>query len=278
MKTGAISFFIVVFGSFGVAIGNRNPAGPTVRTTERPEKARPRTQVQWTPAELAIRQAMEADPSYTSGSGRALTQAGAIAAWKRFLERRDLTKEHQVFAWWRIGSLYAYNLDPRRGEKSDIEQAKSALAKTREVFPGLVTVETLNSATVYGTLSGAPLVRARRLAEAFNWLAARSNDDLERSAKVVNRSGNVLDKKFFPNIANRPSTIEERKQFLHEQLAEYREFVAAKVTEAIRYSNDPAAIAELLKSIEDLADPKQMEHWQKMYRELKQKYPDLQSG
>jgi hypothetical protein len=170
--------------------------------------APPQPKVDWSPADRALRKAMAGDPSFTSDATRReakaadssfpiatssdIAQASAIAGWKRFLERNDLTKEQQVFAWWRLGSLYACNFDRSRGERADVEQGEGAIERVRKIIPGLVSFETLNSATVFGSLEGAPSDRARRLAEALNWLATLSEKDVDNSVARVNPAGYCL--------------------------------------------------------------------------------------
>ena len=272
IAVGAIVLFgfpVVAGGSSALLAQDVAPAGGE-RSIERPAPP----EFEFTAAERALLDALQRDPSYSRGAAEALTQETAIAEWKRFLRRDDLTKEQRIFAWWRIGSLCAYNFDAGRGETADNEQAERAFAKSRAVLPWLVSFETLNGATVNGSLTGTAKARAARLADAFQWLAARNDADVRRSAPIVNDRGSVLDRKFDPALANRErSSADERKRRLRILLADYREAIVRRITEEIQYSQDPQAIAELLDTIENSADPEQMERWRAMERGLLRGHP-----
>lgn len=139
--------------------------------------------------EGALREALQLDPTFTIGSSDNLRQQQAIAAWQAFLQRSDLTREQQVFAWWRIGSLAAYNFNPDQGESADVALAAQALAKVHEVAGTLISNETLNAATVYGTLPGKPAERAQRLATAYRWLFTRTEAMIDESVPLINHNG-----------------------------------------------------------------------------------------
>ena len=258
--------------STSVSVANQNNPNGTVAKQERRIVITPKgaeAKPVWSDADLALRAAMDADLSYSNKTGGGITQRSALAAWKRLLERKDLTIEQQIFAWWRIGSLYAYNFDRNRGETADFEQAEQAFAKVRQLDPDLISSETLNTATVYAGIPGPLEARTRRLSESFHWLATRSEKDIDRSAHRINRSGNGLDKKFFANIAHRESTLDERKQHLREQLAEHRESIRRQIKTIIVYRtrDDVTQLNELLKSIKDVAGPEELNQWEKLLLE-----------
>lgn len=257
-----------VAGSGAGAVPGWKDTEPTVAKGEHFIMRPPGSQVDWSAADLAFREAMNADSSFTSSAVAVFPRDAAVNAWRRFLQRTDLSKEQRAFAWWRIGSLLAYNFDPRRGESADYVQAEQAFAQARELLSDIVCAESLNAATVYAGLPGTPMDRARRISTAFNWIATRTDEDLERSSYQINQSGYVIDAKFFPNIARRESSVSERKQMLRQQLLEYRHFIAEKVTEAIRYGKDRKAAGDMLESLKGSADPKEMEKWRAMYRDL----------
>ena len=227
----AFAILMLTLGFGSVTVANQNDA--TIGPGERLIRGAPRPNVDWSAADRALRAAMDPDPSYTSGTADGLTQPAAIVAWKEFLERDDLTREQQIFAWWRVGALYAYNLAPSRGESADYEKAERAFAKTRKLSGAFVTRESLNSATVWASLPGTENERARRLAIAFRWLFTRCNDDVDGSAELINRNGYLIDKKFFSHIAHRESALDRRKTFLHQQLVESRNLITKMVTERI---------------------------------------------
>ena len=140
----------------------------------------------------ALRNTMQLDPTFTVGLSEKLRQPRAIAAWTAFLQRKDLTREQQVFAWWRIGSLAAYNFDPARGETADFALADRALVKVHEIAKDQISLETLNTATVYGGLPGKPTDRAQRLAKAYRWLFTRTDAMVKHSAARINRNGYAI--------------------------------------------------------------------------------------
>lgn len=220
------------------------------------------------PADLALRKAMDGDPTFKRGGGARRTQSAAIKSWKEFLERTDLAREQQVFGWWRIGSIYAYNFDRKRGETADLEQAKLAVERVRTIIPGLISTETLNSATIFGSMPGEPLVRAQRLSKAFNWMANLSEKDISDSISRVHRTGYVIDGRHIPGGGKPNKTLEEREQFIRLLLAHHIDTLTTRITGQIKYSNDPAAIAVLLKAIEGRTEPALMKKWRKMHGEI----------
>jgi hypothetical protein len=222
----------------------------------------------FTAAETALRKTMDADATYTGTQGFHPRDI-AVAEWKELLKRTDLTKEQQGFAWWRIGSLYGCNFSRARGEGPDFKLSEEAFIKARELLPNLVCTESLNCATVYATVPGPLAERAGRLAESFNWLATRTSEDVDRSAKLVNTAGGLLDNKMIPGLAGRDNSVEARRLLLQKQLAESRQVIVDRIVEAIRYSRDPSAqreaapatIDKLLKLIEETASPETMKHF-----------------
>jgi hypothetical protein len=224
----------------------------------------------WTDAERALRKAMDADPTVTSGNPRELNQPGAIRAWTEFLQRDDLTKEQQAFAWWRLGALNSYNLNRARGETPDRQAALAAYEKARELLSDVISFESLNTATNWGSFRrvGTESEELARLANSFNWLHTRTDDDVKRSALVVTANGRIIDAKFFASLRYRQSTVEQRTSFLNKELVYHKQFMAEKVSERIKYSNNPEAIATLLDLVQDVASPEQMQNWRAMQADL----------
>jgi hypothetical protein len=219
-------------------------------------------------ADIAIRKAMELDPSYASGTGNGLSRDAAVAAWRELLDRANLIQEQQIFAWWRIGSLYAYNMDRSRGEAPDYKEAELAFAKIRALAPNLVSLETLNSATISGTLPGTPEDRMRRLSANLKWIAALNPTDIDNSALRINRLGYIVDAKFFPGGANMESSVDERKQLLQDRVAEHKQLLVERITEYIQYNKEPTMVGKLLESVKDVADARQMDRWRVLHRQL----------
>jgi len=240
----------------------------------------------WGPADRALRIVMAGDPSFSTDAirreakaadplfrivtGADITQKGAIAGWQRFLQRSDVTKEQRVFACWRIGSLYLYNFDARHGETADVEKGKQAMQRVRQIMPGLVSQETLNSATTYGTCAGTATDLAQQLAQSLKWITTLSDKDIDDSAPRINRAGYVIDEKHTPGGGKPNQTIEERKQFLRGLVADCRNLLVKRITEEIEYSTDPAAIGQLLECVEGAVEPATKEEWQRMYHKLRE--------
>lgn len=204
-------------------------------------------------ADPAFRDAVQLDPTFTTGSGDGLGQQRAIEAWKEILERDGLTREQQVFAWWRIGSLAAYNFDPKRGEAADLALAETAFVKVFSVADELISNETLNTATVYGTLPGKPIDRARRLAKAYRWLFTRTDAMVNESAQLVNHNGYGIDGQLMRG-GMRLDSVAKKHNFLRSSLADARGLLNKRITEEIRDSQEPSAIQTLLDGIADIAD------------------------
>ena len=214
-------------------------------------------EIHWTPAETALKQAIAQSPK--------LGQLESVAMWLRFLQRSDIDDGMRVFGTWRIGSIYAYNFDVSRGEKPDSQQAAVWLSKVRTTAPELVSNETINATTVYGTLSGNPLEQAERLAEAYRWLATRNDDVFRSSAKRINALGYVIDAKFYPQLTGRDvPSAETQLQRVSARIDEARSGMEERITSQIEYSQDPVAISRLLKAIEDIAPPELLKKWRQM--------------
>lgn len=254
----------VVAAILGLALDDpQKPAGSGERVVRPPPAIAPPL----TAAERALLDAMNGDPTYAVDGKGGVTQEAAIAGWRRFLEREDLAKEQRGFAWWRIASLYAYNFDPSRNETADFARAEEALKKARELLSEVVGFESLNSATVNAGLPGPSTDRAQRLAESFKWIFTRGEKDIDASAERVSDSGDIVDAMYLRGKARR-TTVLQRKECLRRLLTEYREFVTHQVTEYIQYSQDSAAVEQLLKSIESVAGRKQMDQWRSMEAKL----------
>lgn len=254
MRILGLTICLLIFWSLSAAVADvdTTKSGESVaKGSERSIAGSLLPKVDWSPADRALREAMAVDPSFARTETKSsFRQATAVAAWKRFLERNDLTKEQRVFAWWRVGSLCAYNFDPSHGETADFEQAERAMERVRKIIPGLISDETLNSATVFGTLPGSPTDRARRLSEAFNWIATRTEKDIDDSVSRVNRAGYVINERHIQGGGKTNQTLEDRKRFLRTLLVESKKTLIKRITEEIEYSDDPAAIGKLLKAVD----------------------------
>lgn len=216
----------------------------------------------------ALRDAMQLDPSCTFVANEKLRQRKAIAAWTDFLKRKDLTREQEVFAWWRIGSLAAYNFNPTFGETADTALAERAFVKLREIAKDQISIETLNASTVYGALVGKPTDRARRLAIAYRWLFTRTDAMVQLSAPGINHNGSAINDRVISRGGMRIDTVPKKLSFLRSSLSKRREIMNRRITEEIQYSNNPKAIRTLLKTIRDIADAALMKKWNGMLSDV----------
>jgi len=218
---------------------------------------------------------MDNDPTF---SRRTTTrkQATAVAAWKHFLERDDLSKEHEVFAWWRLGSLLSYNFDIQRGEKPDLREAERAMKRVRIIDPDLVSGETLSSATIFGSLPGKPEARVQRLAKAYNWISTRGEKQISKSISRVSHVGYVVDGRLTPGGGKRNLTTAEKRNFLRRRIADALDSITTRISEEIECSQNPSAIEALLKTVKTPKNSKAMKEWEKMYQEVRSRYPPEQ--
>lgn len=171
-----------------------------------------------------------------------------------FLEREHLTREQQVFAWWRIGQLAGGNFDRSLGETADFPLAKRAFVKVQEIAEDLISNETLGAARFYGGIPGDPHDRARRLAIAYRWSCTRTDAMVDQSATRINHNGYGINEQLMRGGMGM-DTVPKKRAFLHSSLAECRETLSQRITREIRSNQDPKAIDTLLESLEDVAEP-----------------------
>jgi hypothetical protein len=222
----------------------------------------PPLDIPFSPADIAFREAMSWDASFGSRERAERTQAAAVDAWRSFLERDDATGAQRVFAWWRIGSLYGYNFDRSRGEKSDPSESARAFERVWQVDPDLISPETLNTCTVYATIPGSRSERVSRMAKAYKWLASRTEDMMTYSAARLGAMGYAIDAKFFPGGAYRDApSVEQQFEMLKGRIEEVRSGMDERIAEMIRYSR-PSEKMELLAALSDVADAETMARWQ----------------
>ncbi|MCA9138878.1 MAG: hypothetical protein KDB00_19035 [Planctomycetales bacterium] len=203
---------------------------------------------------------MQLDPLYVTEPQESVNQLRAIKTWKQFVEQPGLTKGQQVFAWWRIGSLAAYNFDVDRGESADVTLAAKAFQRVHAIGGDLISRETLNTATVYGTLGGEPADRALRLAESYRWLFTRTDQMIAASVPEINHNGHCIDDASMPG-GMKLDTAAKKRGFLATELARSRQALTGRITDEIKYSRDPTAVKTLLDSIREIADDKQVQQW-----------------
>lgn len=193
------------------------------------------------PAESGSRfqTAYDSDPSFGRASIKHTDQRGTIANWNRALQQDDLTREQQVFAWWRIGALAAYNFNAGQGETADNDLAAKAFRKVLSIGNDLISRETLNAATVYATLGGGTREdQASRMEFAKQWLETRTDAMVVQSAWLVNHNGYCIDGRLMPGGMNM-QTEAEKAEYLTKELANARESVTARAAMAIAKEDRP---------------------------------------
>lgn len=170
----------------------------------------------------ALLRAMQSDPTFATSPPNPLagpfTQRQAIQAWRSFLALPKLTRDEQVFAWWRIGSLAAYNFDAARGETHDYALAAKAMEQVHAIGGDLVSRETLNAATVYSGLGNDHQERAARREIATRWLNTRSAAMITDSVQYINHNGHCIDDNLMPGGMNL-DTAAKKREFLEKELA-----------------------------------------------------------
>lgn len=212
---------------------------------------------------------MDLDPTFTMVENAYLSQEKAVSAWRALLDRDDLSDGQKVFSQWRIGSLYAYNFEPQRGEKSYTDRAAEAFLKVQDQMPSLVSIETLNGATVYGSLPGTPEQRAQRLGEAFKWIATKGRDKqtIRHSARLINRSGYAIGDNLFPGTIHHSSTTEQKQKLVIQLTEDSLDTIVHRVTDEIRFGENPVVLARLIETVKPFATPGQVLKWQAMLKE-----------
>lgn len=171
---------------------------------------------------ISFEKALTGDSSYGRDPEKHLGQTQSIAAWQAIVNSDGLTREQQVFAWWRIGSLAAYNFDVARGESNDNDLAAKALERVHAIGGELISRETLNAATVYGSLGGDHEQRATRKETADDWLRSRTDAMIANSVKHINHNGYCIDGSLMPGGMNL-DTAAKKREYLEKELARCRD-------------------------------------------------------
>ncbi|MEW4491015.1 M56 family metallopeptidase [Thalassoglobus sp. JC818] len=195
--------------------------------------------------------AYDSDPSFGRASIKHTDQRGTIANWNRALQQDDLTREQQIFAWWRIGSLASYNFNAGQGETADNDLAAKAFRKVLFIGHGLISRETLNAATVYATLGGGTREdQASRMEFAKQWLVTRTEAMVVQSAWLVNHNGYCIDGRLMPGGMNL-LTEADKAEYLTNELANARESVAARAAMAVMREDRQMLPEAALKGLAD---------------------------
>lgn len=218
----------------------------------------------WNDAELALLKARKVDGN--------LDQKRSLTCWRNFLKREDLTKEMQAFAWYRTGCLLSHEYNASNDESPDYNKAEEAFVKVMELIPRRISFDTLESSTVFATLPGPPEVKADRLARSFQWLSERTEEEIQESAREINRLGYLLNKKFFATVRYRKDfPIETKEKFLRNQLASARDIVRRRITDYIQDEDNMDFVPMLLEELKGSADAEVIKEWQNLYEMLLKK-------
>jgi hypothetical protein len=223
------------------------------------------------PGDIAFKEAMNKDLSFGLGEGR--TQMGAVRAWEELIKRDDISDQQRLFATWRMGCLLSGNFDPERGESPDFDRSEKLLKKAMNMIPGLLCNETINSATLYGTLPGTALEKANRLAESYRFLKTTTQKMYSESATYINKNGRAIDKKFFDGIARLPDPdIKSKKAWIEMRVDKGQKSIEGSITEFLGECNDELAAKRLLILIEDVSDEESLSTWKNIESKFKSKW------
>ncbi len=218
------------------------------------------------PSDIDFKIAMNKDLSFGEGEGR--TQKDAILAWEEILYRKDISDEQRLFATWRIGCMLCGNYDPKRREKPDFTRGEKMLKDAMYIIPNLYCKETINSATLYGSLPGTKLEKAVRLAESYKFIKTATSEKIIQSAKRVNRNGRIIDKRFFSHIARLSDpNLDEKTKRLRGIVEKGIESMDQSICSFLKYCTDDSAALLLLNQLQEYSSSKELEKWHNIRRE-----------
>jgi len=217
----------------------------------------------WSPVEVALRQTMDRDPDYIGHDLRPyqgdLREPDAIAAWKEFLQREDLIPELRIFALRRVGRL---SMNVGESERDPAQTAR-ARARARAIDPDLATYDLMLVHLNWATGAETHMQTARNAAECYRWLASRTDEILERSARRPTVT-NWLDR---PPIRywDRESeeSIKGHLASLRRNLRGHRKVTELNLTAWLKYAREtnPAAVQFFLDEVRDVTDPQLFARW-----------------
>ncbi|TWU04801.1 M56 family metallopeptidase [Stieleria varia] len=181
------------------------------------QRQRPELQINVDSITREFLKAIAGDSTFGGDSTTHVGQRQSIANWQAALEHGGLTREQKVFAWWRIGSLAAYNFDVNSGETHDYDLAAKAFEQVHAIGGDLISRETLNAATVYSSLGRDAEERAARREIAHRWLNTRTDAMIADSVQHINHNGYCIDDDLMPGGMNL-DTDAKKQAFLMEML------------------------------------------------------------
>jgi hypothetical protein len=203
---------------------------------------------------------MDIDPTFNIGPE--FTGLGAIAEWKKVLQRDDITEEQRLFATWSLAGLYCTKLDHKKGGKPDFAKSKDTFKQVLQMRPGFYSEEIFNAASMYGTHPGSPSERADLLSESYLLLMGATTDQLKNSAVKINRLGYSIDKKFFSQIARLPDLpVDEKTKLLEKRCKEVRGTMENSIEDFLKYTTDIVAASTLIDRLEQVAPEEKVKNW-----------------
>lgn len=204
--------------------------------------------------------AIQADLTFGQGEGR--TQHSAIAAWQRFLADGRPTEEQQVFAHWRIASMYGYNFDRSRGEDRDYTKAEQHLDKVLSLMPDAISRETTNAMTLFASLPGSAMERAQRKVQLYRRLRTISDEQINASAaKTFDRGLLIPVASLQRGVHPTRPTLAERRQTLKSRAERAEKRLVTQIEEQIAYSRQGHDAIALIEALRDEADPEHLQRW-----------------
>lgn len=116
---------------------------------------------------------------------RAVVRQELIDGWSRFVEDFP-TSRLRVHACWRLGGHFSvYAVDKEKNSAKASEYYRLAF----ELYPNLVSIETMNSRLSYASCSLDDTVRTSRGAELYRWLRTKAPEILEHHPPKINGYG-----------------------------------------------------------------------------------------
>lgn len=204
----------------------------------------------WTPAEIALRKAIDLDPAYADWDIRSivsLSNEHALAEWLEFLKRPDLTPEMKVFAHFRLASIYMRE----RGPGTESEMVLKELELARSIDPELVSEQTIQATNSWiHCREGTALEQAQRIVDGMNWLRTRTDAMIRKSARgaFIMTYG---DDRSPVQTRTDPGGIKQQEEYLRRQLKEMIEIRMQNMKGIIDYlkQKDPAAAEYVTKNL-----------------------------
>jgi|GEM_PF-6750481 len=216
----------------------------------------------WTKADQALWEAMQSDTNVSWRGRQYYPQAEAISAWMEYLKRDDLTANHKLFAWWRIGSLYGYNFDRAKGERADLGAAIAAFEKAVENDTGIISFELMNSWSQLGSYIGSMEASTKRVSRSYKWFASITEEQIRKSSLEVAGNASILPPEFIVGSAGR--RMAGREELLVRLVKDHLADIEKQLDDKIIYAStmdDFLVLTWLVKDLEGTARPELITRW-----------------